>query len=1108
MSSSARALIRPLYFLLALTLIASVCPRPVLAETPAPTPTSTARAIQSRPTKTLTPAPTATPPLPVTLPELLAAGDEARLNSDFGRAEAAYLAALELDAKSAAGHAGLGRVYAVQMGRRKAALEEAQQAVRLDPAYAPGWIVQSEILAVSYQPEEALASAEQAVKLADTAEAQAALARAYSLNYQYDEALAAVEAALTLDPESAVTFASLGMIHWDRHDMGRAILATERAVDLQPNFVYWRLQLGDLYAQTGGTALSAAEYDRITRMIPDYGYAQIGKAWRDVDNGDNANAVARLNKLRDAHPDSVEPRRALADITRYTQGSEKAIARYQDALRQDSSDFDAKLGLARSLYETGDCARAETELKTIQKQHPANVAVLELFSLVRWCLNDTAGALKYAQQVTKLDPRFPGGYSRTGELQYAAGQTDAAIEAYLAALRLGYRDGQEHYAFGQMFYGAGDFDRAEQEYAWAATMWPNWAYPAYALCTIYMEQDRPAEAAEACRAGYELDPGNPDLAFQYAWMLLRRGQPLDALNVLTDLPDTSAANTQLLFGTTHYLMGRYPAAIEAFNRFMKLNRGDEPEIQAVVDAMKEGYQLTHVKARALAAEGAPAAVGRPVTVGYEDQVGRTGLVVEITGQPGEKPENIVVAALKALMYLGQVAPRMTPVVNGAHVRASTSDGETIFAAFAGVGLLREQLTGLVTTDQFLSRVEYEPLDSGPAAWNETAVTELGSRAEEVRELKAVKPVPFEAITQAKLETQLTDRTDEDIAALEQDEAVLRLLGLIEPGADLTKLLTGAQATALLGYYDPVKQAFVYVSDKSPSAVEELTIIHEYVHALQDQHFTLSLPTTQVDDDRRLAYRALVEGDAQLAESLYAEDALGFGDQLAASASTSTTRLNEKKLAEIPAVIRETLQFPYDAGLAFASALYQDGGLEALNNAFAAPPRSTEQVLHMDKYLSQEQPLSVKAPALPADLKATWRVADSNVLGELNWRLAVQTRLGPMAGISAGMGWGGDRYTLFQRNDAPGPSAKPVYMLAAVTRWDTEADAQEFAELYAFSVFNTQGVTETTADLLSSQPIRTYKDRSYHTAVSLNGKQVALVVGPDEAAVLTVIEGVK
>ena len=687
--------------------------------------------------------------------------------------------------------------------------------------------------------------------------------------------------------------------------------------------------------------------------------------------------------------------------------------------------------------------------------------------------------------------------SRYGEALLTDNQTDEAIDAYLRALRLAYADGRQNFAFGQLYYQAGDFeDGRNKNIAGRRSSGPDGLRHRRrsALCCsnwiASLKHERPVARRTRLKAGA------PEMEQQYAGALLRLGKAEEALDVLTTMSDINNAQTKLVLGITYYLLRRYPEAAEALNRFMAWNPGDEPGVADFVQALNEGYDVSHVKAQQVAERGVPAALGRPVTITYHDEAGRKGLVIEVKGRAGEDPANITLAALRTLIYMAQIAPRMTPAVDGAHVQAVTSDGEALSGAYAGVDILREQMTGLISTEQFLGQLDYEPLDpqADRQLWQEADVRELGQQVELVRGLPTVRPVPFRAITQAELHDEVTAQTDEDVAALRQDEAALRLLGLIDHDDDLAKLLAQSQSDTLLGYYDPQEQAFVYVTDKAPGAIEELTIAHEYVHALQDQHFTLALPAAQLDDDSRLAIHALVEGDASLSAKLYADSALGFSDLL--STFSASPLLDNATLARLPdALSRRCCSSPTRLGPLSWAALYDQDGLKAVDDAtFAVPPRSTEQILHANKYLAQEQPISVRAPALPAALQKTWRVANSNVLGELGWRMALQSRLEPMAANIGAAGWGGDRYTLFQQGE------KQTYMLAAVSAWDTEADAQEFAELYTAGMNNQLAAEETSSDLFSDNPVRTWSHDGWYTGLAHNGQQVALVVGPDAETV--------
>ncbi len=70
------------------------------------------------------------------------------------------------------------------------------------------------------------------------------------------------------------------------------------------------------------------------------------------------------------------------------------------------------------------------------------------------------------------------------------------------------------------------------------------------------------------------------------------------------------------------------------------------------------------------------------------------------------------------------------------------------------------------------------------------------------------------------------------------------------------------------------------------------------------------------------------------------------------------------LEDMPAVLRETLLFPYTGGLTFTQRLHAGGGWAAVDAAFAKPPASTEQVIHPEKYDSRRGPDSGRPPRRP------------------------------------------------------------------------------------------------------------------------------------------------
>ena len=122
--------------------------------------------------------------------------------------------------------------------------------------------------------------------------------------------------------------------------------------------------------------------------------------------------------------------------------------------------------------------------------------------------------------------------------------------------------------------------------------------------------------------------------------------------------------------------------------------------------------------------------------------------------------------------------------------------------------------------------------------------------------------------------------------------------------------------------------------------EKITYAHEYTHALQDQRFTLRDITGDAKDqgDRGLARTTLVEGDATLLMSLWAQQHLTPAEL--AQVATAVDPASEAILAKMPAILRETLLFPYTQGLQLTLGAFQQGGYAGVDQLFANPPDTT------------------------------------------------------------------------------------------------------------------------------------------------------------------------
>ena len=312
----------------------------------------------------------------------------------------------------------------------------------------------------------------------------------------------------------------------------------------------------------------------------------------------------------------------------------------------------------------------------------------------------------------------------------------------------------------------------------------------------------------------------------------------------------------------------------------------------------------------------------------------------------------------------------------------------------------------------------------------------------IRGLTPTKPVDPVSLDETELRANLTADFDRENTPAElqlgQDELIT--LGLLPKGSSLRTVMLDFQSGQVAGYYSPEKdELFVVSRSGGLGPTEMVTYAHEFTHQLQDQRVGLKSLGLDAPDqsDRGIARLALVEGDATSVQGAWMQGNLTpqqMGELLQAS-------LDPKAVAALqnaPPFVRETSLFPYQNGLSFVSGLIAAGGYAAVDTAFEAPPSSTEQILHPEKYAAHEAPVALPIPAdVATKLGKGWSAAGQDTLGELI--LGIWLRQGGVAGAAASTaaaGWGGDRLVVLR-----GPNAQVGVGL--ITTWDSPADTVEF-----------------------------------------------------------------
>jgi len=334
------------------------------------------------------------------------------------------------------------------------------------------------------------------------------------------------------------------------------------------------------------------------------------------------------------------------------------------------------------------------------------------------------------------------------------------------------------------------------------------------------------------------------------------------------------------------------------------------------------------------------------------------------------------------------------------------------------------------------------ISSDPAL--RTRVAELLTVLSDRAQMELIRPIRAERRTREELDGYLRFKLDQE---LPPDEARARtlsysLLGMMDAEVDLRELLLSVYTEQVAGFYDPDSTA-LFVMDDMPVESLESVLVHELVHAVQDQTANLdSLTAKARGNDRQVAAPSAIEGHATLIMLEYmAEQMRGERVDFSELPDFSKTirpaleamRDQYPALAEAPAIIQESLLSPYIDGATYMAAFWTN--VEGRPAPFGRYlPQSTEQILDPSRAPGAE----VDPPTeLRVSVEGAGSITYENTLGQMEVGIFLDALLGE-GHREWSQGWDGDRFVLLE-----GESGEAKLVWVAV--WDSEPQRDGFID---------------------------------------------------------------
>jgi tetratricopeptide (TPR) repeat protein len=282
---------------------------------------------------------------------------------------------------------------------------------------------------------------------------------AYRDEGEFEKAIVAFERAIELDPDEAHAYRNLGTVYGDQDRWEESAAAYERAIQIDPEFgqAYGDLMLSYIHLEKIPEARAAGE--KALELAPDYAPAHNNLGLVYQEQGELDKAIAEFEKAIELDPDDPSPHTNLGIIYKEQGDFDLAIAEYERAIDLAPGDPKPHNNLGNVYKQQGEFEMAMAEYEKalqVDPDYPTAVASLGLLYaeqdmpdkaivqfktyLERW--PDAAHREKVEAWLAELESQRPeyknaeGGYS----VSYPAGWYYAEN-----GTRVGFAESQEAY---------------------------------------------------------------------------------------------------------------------------------------------------------------------------------------------------------------------------------------------------------------------------------------------------------------------------------------------------------------------------------------------------------------------------------------------------------------------------------------------------------------------------------------------------------------------------------------------------------------------------------------------------------------------------------------
>ena len=363
----------------------------------------------------------------------------------------------------------------------------------------------------------------------------------------FDKAIADLDQALRLDPKYAPAYASRGIAHFWKGELGLAKADFDAAWSLDSRSVVAQQGYGLLAEREGRLPDAISAYTRAADLRARNVFALVHRAFDYWWTGDADKALADSDEVLRLNPAAADMRFLRADILHARKEDSRALEEVDQAIAVKPDEPSLVLAKASMLAQFGRRAEAMKAFDAVIAAHPTAEAYLD--RAAHRDRADWAARLVDIEAALKLEPGNERAIIMRAAIQTDAGDAGRAVAGLNAALKTRPDDHRLLVARGEAYSRSGQAAAAGRDFAQLRVKAAGSSELLNNLCWSQAISGAPyAPALADCEAALKLAPSDARTLDSRAFVLLRLGRYPESVEgydaALRRLPRTPAS----LFG--------------------------------------------------------------------------------------------------------------------------------------------------------------------------------------------------------------------------------------------------------------------------------------------------------------------------------------------------------------------------------------------------------------------------------------------------------------------------------------------------------------------------------------------------------------------------------